>query len=106
MTTDFDHIAALKQFVQVGLLGKVTANLAAVFARRYEKRITLLSYFFEEATVVDHEYIELAATEIIANYPAGYTVETRYGLLADMELESTLNCVFLRAEAEARAVDK
>ena len=106
MTTDFDEIATLKQFVQVGLLGKVTANLAAVFAQRYGKRITLLNYFFQEPTEADHEYIELAATEIIANFPTGYTVDTRYDLLSEMELESTLNCVFLRAEAEAQILGR
>ena len=85
MNSDFDDIAALKQFVQVGLLGKVTANLAAVFVQRCGKGITLLNYFFQEPTEADREYIELAATEIIANSLAGYTIETRYSLLADMK---------------------
>lgn len=104
MTANSVSISTLKQFVQGGMLGKVTANLAAVFAELSETQIIMSTYFFEKATDADREYIELAATEIIANFPAGYTIETRYRLLSDMELASTLNCVFLRAEAEAQVL--
>jgi hypothetical protein len=106
MTSDFANIGMLKQFVQGGLIGNVTANLAAVFAQLNGTRITMSVYFFEEVAEADREYIEVAATQIVANFPEGYSIETRYGLLAEMELESTLNCVFLRAEAETRILDR
>ena len=99
MTTEFENIGRLKLFVQRGLLGHVTRNLAAAFAHLEGTRIVVAAYFFDEATEKDHEYVEIAATEVIADFPSGYTIETRYGVLKDMELNSMLTCVFLRAEA-------
>ena len=106
MTTEFENTRRLKLFVQRGLLGHVTRNLAAVFAHFEGTRIIVATYFFDEASEKDREYIEIAATEVIADFPSGYTIETCYGVLMDMELNSMLTCVFLRAEAAEYVNDK
>ena len=99
MNTNYDLIGKLKLCVQRALLGQITANLAAVFAHFDEKRIVLSAYFFKEATEDDRENFEVTATEVVADYPDGFTIETRYEGLVKLRVDSTLNCVFLRAEA-------
>ena len=102
MNTEFEIPGYLKLSAQCGLLGHVTANLAGVHGHIEEKRVLLWAYFFAEPTEDDRECIELTATEVIADFPTGYTIETHFGLRTEINLNAKVSWIFLRVEAASK----
>jgi hypothetical protein len=103
MITNFNDPAFLKWSVQRALVGNVTANLAAVHAKLENFQIQIFAYFFDEPNEDDSESIEVAASEVIADFTENYTVETRFGLISDVKLNA-IEWNFLRAEAGDPAI--
>ena len=68
-----DQLTSLKLFVQRAMLGEVTGNLACVTVGLEGTCVTLQAYFFEEPREDDRERVEVVATEVIADFPAGYS---------------------------------
>jgi hypothetical protein len=103
MITKFNDPTFLKWSVQRALIGNVTANLAACYANLQNNRITISAYFFNEPTDDDREYIEDTAAYVIGDFPENYELETVYGLLSEVTL-NTIEWNFLRAEAAGSSV--
>lgn len=89
---------SLKLSVMRGLVEEVTENLAGVYASIEGARIFLFAYFFEEPTEDDREHIEMAATLVIADYPAPFSIETHFDLISNAPRKG-IPWFFLRAEA-------
>jgi hypothetical protein len=70
-------LSYLKLSVQRGLLGNVTANLGAFHASLTERKIHVTAYFFGSTRQLDLECIEDCLTQIIADFPDGYTISSR-----------------------------
>ncbi len=72
----------LKLSVHRALLGEVPGNLAALTVGSDGNSITLRGYFFEEPGEDDKESLECMASEVIADFPPGFTVKTEFHPLA------------------------
>jgi hypothetical protein len=56
--------------IQGALLGKITPNLRAVFAKITSNSSFDLSFYYDHLTEEDEELASLADTEVIADFPA------------------------------------
>lgn len=80
---DLTSKTSLMLSVQRAMLGEVTGNLAALTAGFDRTRIRLVAYFFVEPTEGDQESIECMASEVIADFHRGYTIDTVCHSLSD-----------------------
>jgi hypothetical protein len=71
-----DTSLTLKLSVQRALVGAVTENLAALTAGLAGLEIRIIATFFTAPSENDREYVECAATEVIADFPSPYTIAT------------------------------
>jgi hypothetical protein len=90
--------AYLRLSVQRSLLGNVTVNLAGLRAELGGMVILIDAYFFNAPSEEDRELVDVAASEVIADYPDGYTVETHLGVLSEIDVKG-FTWDFLRSEA-------
>jgi hypothetical protein len=100
---DFSSLALLQLSVMRAFIGKVSQNLAGILAVIVSPQIQLCVYFFEEPSDEDRVNVEVAETEIIADYPDSYSVETSCYLISNLD-HLNRPWVFLRAEAERPTV--
>lgn len=84
--------------VEGALRGRVTANLAGLYATSEAKKVNITACFFEQPTVLDRKYIESAAADVIAQYAEEYTVSTEYKLISEVA-RGVMPWEFLRVEA-------
>jgi len=80
------------------LVEEVTGNLAGVYAILDGTQVHIYALFFQRPTDEDREHIELAATSVMADYDAPFTIETHFGLISDTPRKG-IPWIFLRAEA-------
>ena len=94
----------LRLYVQRALLGNVTANLAGVSVEISGQSVSLDAYFFHEPAKVDMECTEDAAGELIADFPEGWWIETRFKLISTAA-PNKIKWLYLRAEAREMQSD-
>lgn len=92
-----DTSLTLKLSVQRALVGAVTENLAALTAGLAGSEIRLIATFFTGPSDDDREYVECAATEVIADFPSPYTIATEYRSLEEGRPRQLDFWAFLRA---------
>ena len=71
----FDPIVTLKLSIQTALLGEVSDRLVCLTCGLKGKHIQIRAYFSPKATEEDVEQIQVVGTEVIADFPEGYTIE-------------------------------
>ena len=71
----FDPLLTLKLSIQVALLGEVTDRLVRVTCGLKDRQIQIRAYFSGRVTEEDIERIQFVGTEVIANFPEGYTID-------------------------------
>ena len=101
MLSDVTEPGYLKLSVQGALLGSVTSNLAAVHAELKGTMIVVSVYFFDDPSENERDLIDSAATEVIADFTEGYSIETHYYRAANLVFDKPGWC-FLRAEAQSQ----
>jgi hypothetical protein len=80
-------IANLKCSIQRALLQQVTARLAAVTCGLNQHEIKIVAYFDGEVTSADIESIQEVSTEVVADFPEGYTIAEECRSLTPGHLE-------------------
>src|SRR5438552_1011769 len=78
---ELNSTTLLKVSVQRALLGRVTANVAAITAGLNGGCVTLRAFFFENPSERDKANMECAATEIIADFAPDHTVSIDFRTL-------------------------
>jgi hypothetical protein len=73
--TDFDPLITLKTSIQRALLGEVTQRLVSVTCGLKDRHIQIRAYFAGHVTEEDIERIQFVSTEVISDFPAGFTIE-------------------------------
>ena len=91
--------ARLQLSVLRAFAGEVTGNVAGILASFMEMRIVLAVYFFIEPSEEDREHIEVASTEILADYHDMFSLETELHLISEIN-DFRLPWLFLRAEVK------
>ncbi len=71
----FEPLLSLKLSIQRALLGEVTDGLIAVTCGLEERHIQIRAYVSGEVTEEDIERIQCVGTEVIADFPDGYTID-------------------------------
>jgi hypothetical protein len=93
----------LRLSVQRALLGQVTGNLYAVTCGINTRTILLVAYFSGPVCDEDIERIRCVGTEIIADFPEGYSIQESCHSLQEEALRVLDFWALLRAEvSEAR----
>jgi len=89
----------LRLSAQRALLGAVSAALRAVSVELRGTQICFRAVFDAAHTPDNREMLSVAATEVIADFPAGYTIDEDYVVVnADTPIQHLRHLVFLRAE--------
>lgn len=70
----FDPSVTLKLSIQRALLGEVTDRLVSVTCGTTARRIDVRAYVFGRVTEEDIERTQFISTEVIADFPDGYTI--------------------------------
>jgi hypothetical protein len=68
-------LVALKLAVQAALIGEVTNRIASVTCGLKNRHIQIRAYVSGEIQDADIERVQFISTEVIANFPEGYTIE-------------------------------
>ena len=88
--------------IQRALLGAVTDKLVAVTCGFVGTEIRINAYFDSEPSEQDVEEVRCAGTEVIADFPAPYTISESCSVVpADNRLEKLDFIAFLRAGHQA-----
>lgn len=72
---NFDPLITLKVSIQRALLGEITPRLVSVTCGLKDQHILIRAYFAGNVTEEDVERIQFVSTEVISDFPAGYTIE-------------------------------
>ena len=72
---DFEPITTLRASIQRALGGDVTDRLDALTCGLMNRHIQIRAYFRSVVTVDDVDQIQCVGSEVIADFPEGYTVE-------------------------------
>lgn len=91
--------ARLRLSILRAFLGEITGNVAGILASIEDVKIILSVYFFVEPSEEDREHVEVGSTEIIADYPDSFSLETELHLISELK-DFQLPWIFLRAEVE------
>ena len=84
--------------IQRALLGAITDNLVAVTCGFEGTQIRIKAYFTSEPSEQEIEEIQCVGTEVIADFPAPYTIEESCSVVPpDGRLEKLDFTAFLRA---------
>jgi hypothetical protein len=85
---------------QRALLSNVPSTLRSASLEVADNAIYFRCYFDIGASEKDYELLRCAGTELIADYPSGYTIEEQFILLPwPDEMSHLKHLVFLRHEA-------
>jgi hypothetical protein len=71
----FEPLFTLKLSIQRALLGEVTDRLIAVTCGLEERHIQIRAYVSGKVTEEDIDRIQCVSTEVIADFPHGYTID-------------------------------
>lgn len=94
----FDPLLTLKLSIQVALLGEVTDRLVRVTCGLKDRQIQVRAYFSGRVTEEDIERIQFVGTEVIADFPEGYTIDETAVSVDDGEPEMLDFWAFVRAK--------
>lgn len=95
----FTSATYIRMSAQGALLGQIPPSLRAVSADVDESRVYLRFIFDGAPTEDDWELLSVAATEIIADFPAPYTIEGEYlEIEQPNEMSHLKHLVYLRHE--------
>ena len=92
-----DELISLKLSLQRALLGEVTQNLIAVSAGVKDSKITIWSYFSEQATQSEADRMSVVGTEVLADFPGYYEIEEQIIFVGDEEMKMLDFWAFYRA---------
>ena len=101
MTEDdsmFSNLARLQLSVLLAFVAEMTGNMAGILASLADTKITLSVYFFATPSDSDREHVEVASTEILADYPESFTLDSTCKLISELK-DLRLPWLYLRAEA-------
>jgi hypothetical protein len=85
---------------QRALWGNVPSTLRSASLEVVDSTICFRCFFDKGASEEDYELLRCAGTEVIADYPSGYTIEEQFILLPwPNEMSHLKHLVFLRHEA-------
>lgn len=88
------------------LLGAVPSSLRAFSVETAETEVRTRAIFDATATEDDRELLSAACTEIIANYPAPWTIaEEALAIPTGDEMEHLKELIFLRHEKRGASAD-
>jgi hypothetical protein len=93
----FEPLVSLKLSIQRALLGEVTDRLVAVTCGLKERHIEIRAYISGNITDEDIERIQSVSTEVIADFPDGYTIDESSVSSDDGELQILDFWAFRRA---------
>ena len=88
--TEFNSLVTLKLSIQVALLGEVTDRLVSVTCGLKGQLIQIRAYVSGKVTEGDIEHVQMIGTDVIADFPEGYTIEESC-LSADDGVEEMLD---------------
>jgi len=90
--------ASLRLSMQRALLGAVSPNLYGACADLRDKTVVLTWYVAAVMPEEERQDLQVAATEVIADYPDGYLIDERFVEIADPStpLTTTGAWTFLR----------
>jgi hypothetical protein len=95
----FEPQVTLMLSIQRALLGEVTDRLVSVTCGIKERQIQIRAYVRGEVKEEDIERVGFIGAEVIADFPAGYTIEEKC-LSADLGNEEMLDFWVFRREAD------
>ncbi len=73
--SNFEPLITLKISIQRALLGEVTRRLVSVTCGLKDNHIQIRGYVSSDVTQEDIERIQFVGTEVIADFPEGYSIE-------------------------------
>ena len=74
---NFEPLATLKCSIQRALVGEVPPRLEAVTCKLNGHEIQINTYFRGAVTNEDIDLVQCISTEVIADFPEGYSIEER-----------------------------
>ncbi len=94
----FEDLLTLKLSVQRALLGEVTDRLVRVTCGLKDRHIQIRAHFSGRITEEDIERIQCVGTEVIADFPEGYTIDETAVSVDHEEPEMLDFWAFIRAK--------
>ena len=99
--TTFDPLIELKLSIQRALLGEVTQHLVSVTCGVKDQHIQIRAYFAGSVTEKDTQRIQFVSTEVISDFPSGYSIEESCMPIDNPNGEEVLDFVAFRRADEA-----
>lgn len=98
-------LVTLKLAVQAALIGEVTSRMVSITCGLRNRHIQIRAYVSGEVQDADIERVQFISTEVIAEFPEGYTIEESCCSVGDEKEEMLDFWAFRRAAEQMTPTD-